>query len=373
MIPETETALAEAIRETKTPLAVRGGGTRQIGPAVGELLSVKAMSGISTYEPGALTLVAAAGTPIEEIDAALAVDHQQLSFEPMDARKLLGSKGLPTIGGAVAANISGPRRIQAGACRDSVLGVRFVDGTGAVVKNGGRVMKNVTGYDLVKLMAGSYGTLGVLTEVAIKVLPATASRASIEIAGLSDHDAVRAMAKAVGSPFDLTGAAHLPHGANGVPTTVLRIEGLDASVSYRAEKLVELAQGFGDTTLERDPEKVADTWRAIRDVEPFSEILGDVWRLSVRPSQAPDIAARAAGQVIYDWAGGLIWVLVPEGTDLRARLGQFGGYATLVRASPETKSNLGVFHPEPGPLAAIATGLRDKFDPNHILNPGLMG
>ena len=214
-----------------------------------------------------------------EIEAALAAENQHLAFEPMDARALLAREGEPTIGGVVAANASGPRRVQAGACRDALLGVRFVDGSGEVIKNGGRVMKNVTGYDLVKLMAGSHGTLGVLSEVSIKVLPAPVARASIEIEGLPDESAQRAMAAALGSPYDVTGAAHLPGGP-----TMIRIEGLSDSVAYRADKLRALAEGFGPVRVERDPDAVAEAWRGVRDVADFADQPGDVWRVSVRPS-----------------------------------------------------------------------------------------
>jgi glycolate oxidase FAD binding subunit len=207
--PETEADLAEIVRGANASLSVRGGGTRHV-PAPGEPLTTAGLAGITLYEPGAMTLVARAGTPLAEIEAALSAENQRLPFEPMDHRGLMGTDGAPTIGGAVALNVSGPRRVAAGACRDSLIGVRFVDGTGTVVKNGGRVMKNVTGYDLVKLLAGSRGTLGVLTEVSLKVLPAAATEATLMLEGLSVPEAVRAMSAGLSSPFEVTGAAHDP-------------------------------------------------------------------------------------------------------------------------------------------------------------------
>ncbi|WP_306047385.1 FAD-binding protein, partial [Nioella sp. MMSF_3534] len=328
---------------------------------------------IELYEPGALTIVAKAGTPLAEVEAALAAENQRLPFEPMDMRGVLGTTGEPTIGGVVAANVSGPRRIQAGACRDSLIGVRFVDGRGTVVKNGGRVMKNVTGYDLVKLMAGSYGTLGVLSEVAFKVLPGVETRACVLINGLSNSDAVAAMSRALGSPFEVSGAAHTPAGVDGHPVTMLRLEGFADSVAYRAGRLRELLAGYGDISVETDPDRVQAGWRWVRDVEPFHGRAGDVWRVSVKPSDGPGIAARAGGDVLFDWGGGLIWALVPDGMDLRAALGTFTGHATLIRASEETRARLPVFQPEPAPVAALTQGLRRQFDPKGILNPGIMG
>ncbi|TBX20713.1 FAD-binding protein [Nioella sediminis] len=374
MSPVDEQELSEAVAGAEGPLRIVGGGTRPLGrPVTGEVLSVAALAGIELYEPGALTIVAKAGTPLAEVEAALAAENQRLPFEPMDMRGLLGTSGEPTIGGVVAANVSGPRRIQAGACRDSLIGVRFVDGRGAVVKNGGRVMKNVTGYDLVKLMAGSYGTLGVLSEVAFKVLPGVETRACVLINGMSNSDAVAAMSRALGSPFEVSGAAHTPAGVDGHPVTMLRLEGFADSVAYRAGRLRELLAGFGEISVETDPDRVQAGWRWVRDVEPFHGRAGDVWRVSVKPSDGPGIAARAGGDVLFDWGGGLIWALVPDGMDLRAKLGDFAGHATLIRASEETRARLPVFQYEPAPVAALTEGLRRQFDPRGILNPGLMG
>lgn len=373
MTPKSEAELGEAVRQAKGPLAIRGGGTRLTG-LEGEMLSVAGLSGITLYEPGALTMVAQAGTPLAEIEAALAAENQRLAFEPMDHRGLLGTEGEPTIGGVFAANVSGPRRIQAGAARDFLLGVRFVDGTGQVIKNGGRVMKNVTGYDLVKLMAGSWGTLGVISEVSFKVLPKPETTGVVLIEGLSNENAVRAMARALASPYEVSGAAHVPVGLDGDPVTMIRMEGFEASVDYRCARMQALLADFGDSVVERGPARTAAGWGWVRDVAAFHGASGDVWRLSVKPSDAAGIAAGLeANGLLFDWGGGLIWARVPEGTDLRARAGAFGGHATLVRAAAETRSRLGMFQPQPAPLAAIEAGLRAKFDPRGIFNPGLMG
>ncbi len=374
MTPRTEDELAEMVRAANAPLRIEGGGTRGMAARVeGEALSTAGLSGISLYEPGALTLVAQAGTPLAEVEQALAKEGQRLAFEPMDHRGLLGSAGTPTIGGVVAGNVSGPRRIQLGACRDFLLGVRFVDGSGRVVKNGGRVMKNVTGYDLVKLMAGSHGTLGVLTEVSLKVLPAPAATGMLVCEGLEDAPAVAALSAALGSPYEVTGAAHVPGPDGGAARTMIRIEGFPNSVGYRLEELRKLLTAHGDFAPQSDPETVLSAWEAVRDVRDFAEASGNVWRLSVKPSDAPGIVASLNGvQAIYDWGGGLVWLRVPEGFDdarIRAAVDARGGHATLVRG----RSNLPAFHPAAGPTAALEAGLRARFDPRGRLNPGLMG
>ncbi|WP_106205263.1 FAD-binding protein [Aliiruegeria haliotis] len=372
MAPASEAELADLVAAASGPLVVRGGGTRPIGrPETGEALSVSAMTGVTLYEPGALTIVAQAGTPLAEVEAALAGEGQRLPFEPMDHRQLMGTEGEPTIGGVVAANVSGPRRIQAGACRDSLIGVRFVDGTGTVLKNGGRVMKNVTGYDLVKLMAGSFGTLGILSEVSFKVLPASETEATLVLHGLSVPAAVEAMSAGLGSPFEVSGAAHLP----GPPArTLLRVEGFDASVRYRTGQLTTLLGRFGEVEHLADVDASRALWRSVRDVEPLVGKPGDLWRISVAPSDGPRVVERMTGaQAVLDWGGGLVWVCVSPGTDVRGAMAGIPGHATLVRPAVGTYGDTPVFHPEPGPLAAISAGLRDRFDPRGILNRGLMG
>ncbi len=370
--PESEEELAGVVGEAARsgrPMRVEGGGTRRVGnPTGGDVLSTAGLAGVELYEPGALTLVVRAGTPVAEVEALLATERQRLPFEPMDHRALLGTDGEPTIGGVAAANVSGPRRVQVGAARDFMLGVRFVDGTGTVMRNGGRVMKNVTGYDLVKLMAGSYGTLGVLTEVAFKVLPAPEAAATLTVADLDVAAAVRAMAAALASPYEVTGAAYDPgRGA------LIRIEGFESSVAYRAAALTGILAGFGVVHLERDGEAVARTWREVRDALPLAGSQDDVWRIGVRASSAPQVAERlGSARLLLDWGGALIWAGVSPGTDVRSALAGLGGHATLVRAAPETLRRFGAFQPEPAPVARLSAGLRQRFDPHGILNPGLM-
>ena len=375
MTPSTEADLAAIIREADGPLRIEGGGTRPVGGASnGARLSMSAMTGVALYEPGALTLVARAGTPVAEIEAVLAAEGQRLAFEPMDHRGLLGTEGTPTIGGVVAANVSGPRRIQAGACRDFLLGVRYVDGQGRVIRNGGRVMKNVTGYDLVRLMAGSRGTLGVLTEVALKVLPAPRATGVLTCEGLDDATAVSALCRALGSPYEVTGAAHLPAGQGGAPETLIRLEGFADSVAYRAGKVQALLGDVGRFALETDAERCAAIWRDVRDVAAFHGRAGDLWRLSVKPTDAPGIVADLPGcEAVYDWGGGLVWLLVPEGggvgaAAIRDAVARRGGHATRLRGA-----GTDAFPPLPAPVAALQAGLRARFDPRGVLNPGLMG
>lgn len=366
MRPGTEAELAEILRSARAPLAVRGGGTRGVAPA-GDVLETGGLSGVKLYEPGALTLVVGAGTPLAEVEALLAEKGQRLAFEPMDHRVLLGGEGEPTIGGVVAANVSGPRRVQVGACRDHLLGVRFVDGSGEVISNGGRVMKNVTGYDLVKLMAGSWGTLGVLSEVSLKVLARPQAEATLVRRGQGAAEAVADLCRAMGTPYDVSGAAWLEEGAE----LRLRVEGLAGSVAYRAQAL-GAALGGGLELVEG--EQSAALWREVRDVAPFAGTAGAVWRISVKPTEAPGLlealAPHKAGAML-DWSGGLVWLLATGGAQaIRAEVDKLGGHATLVRGAGD--ATVPMFHPRPAPIARLEEGLRKRFDPRGILNPGLM-
>ncbi|MFO1147623.1 MAG: glycolate oxidase subunit GlcE [Alsobacter sp.] len=387
LIPTDEAGLAAAVADAhaaKTPLAIEGGGTRAgLGrPAQTEkTLSARGLTGITLYEPAELVIGARAGTPLRVVEEALAEKGQELTFEPMDHRPLLGTGGEPTVGGVAAANVSGPRRIMAGACRDSLIGVRFVNGKGEVVKSGGRVMKNVTGLDLVKLTAGSFGTLGVFSEVIFKVLPRSETMATLVLHGLDDAAAVAALSTALGSPFEVTGAAHLPADVERVPKTLIRIEGFEASVTYRVGELRRLlAAGAAADVMQG--ELAAQLWRSVRDAAFLAEPRDlAVWRVSIAPSKAAAALARLpAGFVerhLFDWGGGLVWIATSSAGDagaavLRAALAGSGGYATMVRAPDEVRAAVAVFEPLAPALAAVSAGIKRSFDPAGILNPGRM-
>lgn len=364
--PGSEAELAEIVAAhfaTGQLLRVAGGGTRvQTGHVAGDLLTARAISGVAAYEPGEMTLIARAGTPLHEIEAMLAAEGQALAFEPPDLRGVLGGHGTPTIGGMVAANASGPRRILAGACRDHLLGVRFVDGQGRILKNGGRVMKNVTGLDLSKLLCGSFGTLGVLTEVAMKTLPHARARATLAFSGIDEAVALRIFSSALATPFEISGAAF--HDG----TAWLRIEGLPPQLAYRQKRLQEL---FSTHEIELlDADATVTLWRDLRDVAHFAGTDTPLWRVPVKPSDAPAMATslRAlGGQTSMDWGGGLIWYC---GSGEAAAVRGIAPRAMLVRRDGVEGP---AFPGQSAPVERLSQGLRRKFDPAGILNPGLMG
>lgn len=364
LAPADEAELSEiltAASEDRQPLRILGGGTRtETAHIAGTSLDVSAISGIVTYEPGEMTLIARAGTPLPEIEAMLEAEGQSLAFEPPDLRGVLGGRGIPTIGGAIAANASGPRRIRTGACRDHLLGLRFVDGQGRILRNGGRVMKNVTGLDLSRLLCGSHGTLGVLTEVAIKTLPHAQARATLGFHGTDELRALGIFSKALATPYEVSGAAFLDG------TAWLRIEGLPPQVEYRQQRLLEMFGAHDIQTL--DGAAARELWRGLCDVTHFAGDL-PLWRILVKPTDAPAAAARLrdlGGRVSLDWGGGLIWYCGPgEASSLR----QIAPHATLVRRGGVPGP---AFPPEAAAITRLSQELRRRFDPAGILNPGLM-
>ena len=388
--PASEEAAADLIGDclaARRTIAIRGGASRNgFGHPVkaDRVISTTALSGIVLYEPAEMVIGARAGTPLAEIETALAAQNQILPFEPMDHRPLLGTSGEPTIGGVAAGNISGPRRISAGPARDSLLGVRFINGRGQVIKNGGRVMKNVTGLDLVKLQAGAWGTLGLLTEVIFRVLPKPAASTSLILHGLDDALANRAMSRAMRSPFEVSSAAHLPAGVGTTGArTVLRLEGFPEMLDYRSSRLAAAFADYGEAERIDDATSTA-LWAEIRDVLPLAEPAERaVWRLSVPPKSGADTVAAIREQVpataLYDWSGGLVWLAVEEraGGDagqsaIRAAVGRTSGHATLVRGSAELRQRIDVFPPPASGLRQIVAGIKQSFDPEGLFNPGLM-
>ncbi|HTX24016.1 MAG TPA: FAD-binding protein [Steroidobacteraceae bacterium] len=366
--PRDEADLAEIIATTSCALEpVAGGSLRDIGkPVEGEILDLSALHGIVSYEPDELVLTARAATPLESIERALSEHRQRLAFEPVDWTPLLGSAGGRTIGGVLAANVSGSRRIVAGAARDHFLGFRAVSVRGERFKGGGRVVKNVTGYDLPKLLAGSWGTLAVLTEVTVRVNPAPEHERTLIVPAGGAAEAVQSMANALGSACDVSAAAFVPR--RGV---ALRLEGFLPSVSARGAALLERLAPAESVWLEGEASR--GFWRAVGAAQPLGAH-PIIWRLSVPPGDAPDIIERLApADYLLDWGGGRIWIGAAHAEAERVRGALRAGHALLFKAPRAVRASTAVFQPLSGPLAALTARVKAAFDPAARLNPGRMG
>jgi len=396
---DVESAVQWALAEAKSLEIVGHGSKRGIGrPAQTDLtLDLSPLTGVTLYEPEELVLTTRAGTPIAEIEALVASSGQQLAFEPMDYGPLLGgTPGRGTVGGALAANLSGPRRIKAGAARDHFLGFTAVSGRGEIFKSGGRVVKNVTGYDLCKLMAGSWGTLAALTEVTIKTLPRPETEATVAIVGLDDVAAVKAMTATMGSSCDVSGAAHLPAAVaaslplaqaagGGRALTLLRLEGVAPSVAHRQAALIGIVKPFGDVVAVAEASS-GPLWQAVRDVLPFAASRtgaeAPLWRVSTAPTQGATLARMVAGasgaNALFDWAGGLVWLSIPDARDdaaapaVRRAVAACGGHATLIRAPAALRAAVEPFEPQDAGLAALTKRVKEGFDPKGVFNTGRM-
>jgi glycolate oxidase FAD binding subunit len=391
---DVEDAVRWALSGGKALELVGGGTKRAIGRAAqwDATLDLSGLSGVTLYEPEELVLSAKAGTPIAEIEALVAGSKQQLAFEPMDYAGVFGAAtGAGTIGGVLAANLSGPRRIKAGAARDHFLGVNAVSGRGETFKSGGRVVKNVTGYDLCKLLAGSWGTLAAMTDVTIKTLPRAETEETVLVLNLDDVTAQKVMAAAMGSFGDVSAAAHLPANVAGriaetaaaqAAVTAFRLEGVAPSVAGRKGVLERLLSPLGTLgALGEAPSRAF--WRAVRDIAPFAAKgasgTRDLWRISTAPTHGAELGRtlieEADAELFYDWAGGLVWVALPASDDARAPLvrasvAAAGGHATLIRAPVAVRAAVAVFSPEAPPLAALTARVRQSFDPQGVLNAG---
>jgi len=393
---EVEQAVQWALGNGKTFEVVGHATKRAIGRAAqwDTTLDLSGLSGVTLYEPEELVLSAKAGTPLAEIEALVASRNQQLAFEPMDYALLLGgASGGGTIGGTIAANLSGPRRIKAGAARDHFLGMSAVSGRGEIFKSGGRVVKNVTGYDLCKLLAGSWGTLAAMTDVTVKTLPKAETEATILVLNLRDDTASKVMAAAMSSFADVSAAAHLPAAVAAriaetasaqAAVTAFRLEGVAPSVAQRRSVLESLLASFGSLGTLGEASSRA-LWHAIRDVTPFAANgpagKRDLWRISTAPTHGTKVgevlADTTEAELLYDWAGGLVWAALPASDNAHAPLVHStvagnGGHATLIRAPVAVRAAVDVFTPEEPGLAALTKRVRAGFDPHGVLNAGRM-
>jgi len=380
---------------TNTPLEVVGAGSKQrIGRPMQTAANVssRALRGITLYEPNEMVMAARAGTPLTQIEDALAERGQMLPFEPVDLGLLAGAEEKQaTIAGVFATNISGARRISAGAARDHLLGLRAVNGRGDIFKSGGRVMKNVTGVDLCRGISGSWGTLAIMTEVTFKVLPAPEDTGTILLLGLPDEIAVEVLCEAMGTPYEVSGAVHLQPSVvarlwhdglrqQGQAITALRVENFTKSVAYRTARLKEHFKAYGEMH-ELDRTNSLSFWGELRQLSVLMGSDAPVWRISTSPTAGPKVVAAITAymdcRAFYDWSGGLIWAEVLSTTDagaadIRRVIATHGGHATLIRAEPEVRAAVDVFQPlEPG-VERISRKLKATFDPAGILNPGRM-
>ncbi|ACK51465.1 FAD linked oxidase domain protein [Methylocella silvestris BL2] len=389
--PEEAAASVREAAEARAPLSIVGLGSKSALGApwnAARRLDLSKLAGITFYEPEELVLCAQAATPIETIETLLAANGQELAFEPISFSALFGA-GAGSIGGCLMANLSGPRRVKAGAARDHVLGVKAINGRGEAFKAGGTVVKNVTGYDLSRGLAGSFGTLAVVTEVNFKVLPRAETAATLVLNGLAPKPAVAALCAAMGSPADVSGAAHLPPFAAqslgfAASATLLRLEGFAPSVNERFDRLKATLSEFG--AAERLGAEATQTiWRAIRDVVPLAAPREKIiWKISVAPTAGPGVAATISRafpcEAMFDWSGGLVWValdpdVAPDaGAELirGAVMVHGGGHATLIRAPSELRAATPVFQPQPPALKALSERLKAQFDPYGILERGRM-
>jgi glycolate oxidase FAD binding subunit len=396
--PRTEEELAEIVSDSvvKTvPLEICGNRSKAgIGRPlqVGARVSTRDMRGVTLYEPSELVLSARSGTPLAEIENLLAESGQELPFEPCALDKVLSPDGRePTLGGAIAANASGSRRILRGSARDHVIGVRAVNGRGETIKSGGRVMKNVTGYDVARALAGSWGTLAVMSEITLKVLPRAEEMRTLICLNLSDESAVSAMCRGLGTPFEVSGAVHLQRAFTerltlpdiaslGQSVTALRLENFSSSVEYRLGKLHQELKPFG-TLYEMDDSRSRAFWADIKALRFLSGSDWPLWRITTAPHQGARLVSALATQMTcracYDWSGGLIWLEVPPATDasatvLRRVIAEFQADALLVRASLAARAAVGVFQPLPEVNMNLIRRLKEAFDPHRIFNPGRM-
>lgn len=389
--------LIASYRDRRMPVSIRGSGSKgAIGRPMQTAVSISTQSlrGISLYEPAELVMSARAGTPLSQVESELAARNQLLAFEPIDLGPATGAKaGQQTIGAVFAANVSGARRIAAGAARDHLLGVKGVNGLAEEFKSGGRVMKNVTGYDVARGLAGSWGTLAVLTEVTFKVLPWPEDTATIVYTGLTDELATELMQTALGTPYEVSGTMHLSASlarrlrheklrSLATSLTALRLENFPHALAYRRDALRERLKVAGFVkSIELDAHDSGAFWGEMRQLSVLPYGRTHLWRISTAPSRGPKLVAAVRrhmeAEALYDWSGGLVWLEVPEtadagAADIRRAVATHGGHATLIRAEAAVRSAVDVFHPQSPSVERLTRSLKSAFDPYGVLNPGRM-
>lgn len=379
-IPLSAPELAQYVRQaaaTGETLGIIGGGTRGPMPQdASQIVSTSGLSGITFYEQSEMVIGARAGTPLADVEKVLAEKGQMLAFEPMDHRALMATRGKPTIGAVAACNIPGPRRVSAGAARDHLIGIEMVNGRGEIIRSGGRVMKNVTGLDLVKLNAGAQGSLGILTEVIFKLMPIRERSLTLCWHGLDEADAIALMSQAMGTPFEIDAAAHIPdYGEEQGARTLLRLEGFAPSCNYRFKQLARLFAHHGQPeTIEG--EKARALWRMVANAEPFTSLyFAHVLRVHIAVSKAPHLIEHASGQgvrTLMDWSGGLVWLGLEPDADIalwRQQIAALGGHARLVRTNEI--GAVALTAPDEK-IAGLMSGIKQAFDPAGIFNPGIL-
>lgn len=358
-----------AARDWKTPLNIVGARTKRgFGRTVagwGTVLDLSGLSGIVSYEPDEMILTVRPGTKVTEIEALLAEKNQCLGFDPPDWGPLFGATAhRGTIGGAIAANVAGSASIRYGRARDHLLGFRAVNGLGEAYRGGGKVVKNVTGFDLPKLMCGAMGTLGPLTEVTLRVFPEAPLSAALAVTDVTAEAGLALLRRVRASPLEATGLAYMP----GEAVAILRIDGAREPL---AEKLVMLR----DLLSEHEAHAVDGGDALFRELgggAPFLDTALDVWRIAVPRARAAALAEEIAAPLWYaDWAGGMLWAGT-KAVDLHERAVKHGGHAVLLRASDETRERIAPFAPEPPERAALTRSVKAAFDPNGLFNPGRM-
>ncbi len=361
-----------AARADRAPFEIIAGGTRRsVGKPLGDLptLDVSALSGVLKYEPEELIVTAAPATPLAEINAVLAEKNQRLGFDPADWSKLLKSNGVATLAGAASCDASGSGKLRHGGARDSFLGFQAVNGLGESFRGGSKVVKNVTGFDLPKLICGAYGTLSVLTEMTFRVYPRPQHAAILCLADVTPEDGFAALRKIARSALEPAGLAYLPAGLfkdAGQGAALIKLEGAKQAL----EEKIALAHGLLGNAMQRVEE---DPFGAVGCGEKFADLPGDVWRVMIAPSDAPRVAKELnANYWLGDLAGGLIWLVAPptDAARIRAVAAGVQGQAMLLRASAESRVLHGLYAPQPAALAALNRAVKAAFDPLSLFNPG---